>query len=275
MLTNQFMFTVLDDETIRAATVTADGRLVAGLGSYRVVILAYTQYISVDALEKLTVFVQASGTVILIGDTPAHGLRLDQEEAIAALMAKLEGQPTMAGFSEATLIPLLEEKAHRDLTVSVVSGDKANLFMGDFESADRDVTFLVNAGYNDTVVKLAYTDGYAGQAVWYHPENGYIETVTLGDGLEITVPASVGLILMREADNTRDDTPFVSDEASDGTAEDTTASDTDGTDAPDTGDVADTTAVETGKKGCGAALSIGVPGLVSVFAWICWKKKEH
>ena len=49
LLTHQYMFTVLDDETIRAATVTADGRLVAGLGSYRVVILGYARYISVEA----------------------------------------------------------------------------------------------------------------------------------------------------------------------------------------------------------------------------------
>ena len=273
LLTNQFMFTVLDDETIRAATVTADGRLVAGLGSYRVVILAYTQYISVDALEKLTVFVQAGGTVILIGDTPAHGLRLDQEEAIAALMAKLEGQPTMTGFNETNLISLLEEKAHRDLAVSVVSGDKANLFMGDFESADRDVTFLVNASYEDTVVKVAYTDGYDGQAVLYHPENGYIETVTLGDGVEITVPASVGLILVREADNSRDDTPYVPDGEPDDTSEpsaDTTTAVGEATaEEEPTADTSD-----AGKKGCGSALGLWTLAVMPVCALIYRKKRE-
>ena len=209
LLTNRFSFTVLDDETIRAATVTADGRLVAGLGSYRVVILGYAQYISVEALQKLTHFTEAGGTVIFVGDTPAHGLRLEQEDTISALMAKLEKQPRFKNGTGTQLIQKLTELSHRDLTVSIVSGDRNTLLMADFESSDRDVTFLVNASYTDTTVKLSYTDGYTGEATLYHPATGYIETVTLGEGKEITVPACVGLILMREADNTRDDTAYI------------------------------------------------------------------
>jgi hypothetical protein len=204
---------VLDDETLRAASVTADGRLLAGLGSYRVVILAYTQYISTEALEKLTTFTEAGGTVIFVGDPPAHGLRPDQETAIASLMEKLDSQPSIKRYTSSRLMEALAPVAHRDLTVSVTSGDKANFLMADFENATRDVTFMVNASYADTVVKAAYADGYVGTAALYHPETGYIETVTLGDGREITVPACTGLILVREADNTRDDTPYTPSES--------------------------------------------------------------
>ncbi|MBQ3508323.1 MAG: hypothetical protein IJA91_07225, partial [Clostridia bacterium] len=209
LLTNQFSFTVLDDETIRAATVTTDGRLAAGLGSYRVVILGYAQYISVEALRKLTHFTEAGGTVIFVGEPPAHGLKLEQEEAVAALMAKLEDQPRFKNGAGTQLIQKLTEISHRDLTVRIINGDKNTLLMADFESTDRDVTFLVNASYTDTTVQLSYTDGYVGEATLYHPATGYIEAVTLGESKEITIPTCVGLILMREADNTRDDTPFI------------------------------------------------------------------
>ncbi|MBQ9151989.1 MAG: hypothetical protein IJX72_07040, partial [Clostridia bacterium] len=269
LLTNQYMFTVLDDETIRAATVTADGRLVAGLGSYRVVILGYAQYISVEALEKLTVFVEAGGTVILVGDTPEHGLRLEQEEAIAALMEKLADQPKLTRLSNTNLIEILDRVTHRDLTLSVFSGDKANLLMGDFESQDRDVTFLVNASYADTTVKIAYADGYTGEATLYHPGTGYIETVTLGEGKEITVPACMGLILMREADNTRDDTAYIpknepettpADTQNHTTAETDTASESE-TDAP--------------KSGCKSMLSVGAATVTSLACAVMLRKKRE
>jgi len=182
---------------------------VAGLGSYRVVILGYAQYVSVEALTKLTHFTEAGGTVIFVGETPEHGLLLEQEDAIAALMAKLDSQPRLKNGAGTQLIQTLEKLSHRDLSVQVINGDKKNLLMADFESSDRDVTFLVNASYTDAVVQLAYTDGYAGKATLYHPATGYIETITPGEGKEITVPACTGLILMREADNTRDDTPYI------------------------------------------------------------------
>ncbi len=221
LLKNQFMYTILDDETIRAATVTADGRLVAGLGSYRVVILGYAQYISVEALEKLTTFCEAGGTVVLVGDTPTHGLRLEQEDAIAALMAKLEGQPALSRGTNSELPKLLATLAHRDLTITPINGAQDSLLMADYASADRDVTFLVNTSYADMTVRLAYTDGYTGSATLYHPATGYIEAVTLGEGKEITIPACVGVILMRSDDNTRDDTPFGGDSQPDtGTAPD-------------------------------------------------------
>lgn len=209
LLTHQYMYTVLDDESIRAATVTADGRLVTGLGSYRVVILSSARYISVEALETLTRFCEAGGTVIFVGNTPEFGLRLEQEASIAALMARLSDQPALSLGSGKELISLLDGLTHRDLTVSVISGESQNLLMGDFESEDRDVTFLVNASYADTTVTLRYTDGYTGEATLYHPATGYIATVTLGEGTELTIPACVGVILMREADNTRDDTAYV------------------------------------------------------------------
>lgn len=271
LLTNQYMFTVLDDETISNATVTADGRLVAGLGSYRVVILGYAQYISVEALEKLTVFTRAGGTVILVGDTPEHGLRLEQEDAIAALMEKLADQPKMNRVNETELMSILNQKAHRDLTVSVVSGDKANLLMADFESTDKDVTFLVNASYADTTVTLTYTDGYTGAATLYHPETGYIETVTLGEGKEITIPACMGLILARDADNTRDDTAYVPrDEPEtnpDGT-DSSAATAPDGTPADSDGETT------TQKSGCQSILGMGTAIIALLGGAMACKKKE-
>lgn len=257
LLQNQYMFTVLDDESICGATVTADGRLVVGLGSYRVVILGYAQYISVEALTKLTQLVEAGGTVILVGDTPTHGLCLEQEEAIAALMAKLEGQPTFKSGTTRYLIEELDECAHRELTLLGIMGDRGNLLMADFENAEHDVTFLVNASYNDTTVTLAYTDGYTGTAVLYHPETGYIETLTVGTGVEITVPACRGLILARDAENGREDVPYVPEET-----EETFTETAEGTDS-DT--LFSELSTEESRGGCRSAVSV-TAGLTAAVA---------
>lgn len=264
LLTNQHTFTVLDDETIAGATVTADGRMVAGLGSYRVVILPFSQYVSVEALTKLTHLVEAGGTVMLVGDTPVHGLLPGQEETVAALMGKLEGQPAFKSGTTHYLIEALDKVSVRDLTVLEVKGERENLLMADFENAERDVTFLVNAGYTDTVVKVAYTDGYAGKATLYHPDTGYIETVTPGAGMEITVPACVGLILVREAENGRDDTPYIPHES--------TSPDGESTHTPDSS-VPDMDPVSKG--GCRSVLGMGAAWWAAVgCAFILGRKRE-
>ena len=266
LLTNQFSFTILDDETIKGATVTADGRLVAGLGSYRVVILGYAQYVSVEALTKLTHFTEAGGTVIFVGETPEHGLLLEQEDAITALMAKLDSQPRLKNGAGTQLIQTLEKLSHRDLSVQVINGDKKNLLMADFESSDRDITFLVNASYTDAVVQLAYTDGYAGKATLYHPATGYIETITPGEGKEITVPACTGLILVRNADNTRDDTPYVPAETE---SPQSTPSITD----PMTDGAGATAALPSG--GCRSSLPVGILSLSLLGAAVVLCKRKN
>ena len=72
-----------------------------------------------EALEKLTIFTEAGGTLVLVGDTPEHGLRLEQEDAIAALMEKLSDQPHLDRLNSTNLIEALEGIAHRDLTVRI------------------------------------------------------------------------------------------------------------------------------------------------------------
>ena len=159
-------------------------------------------------------------------------------------MGKLEGQPAFKSGTTHYLIEALDKVSVRDLTILEVKGDRDSLLMADFENAERDVTFLVNAGYTDTVVKVAYTDGYAGKATLYHPDTGYIETVTPGAGMEITVPACVGLILVREAENGRDDTPYIPHES--------TSPDGESTHTPDSSPAA---TEPVSKGGCRSAVS--------------------
>ena len=267
LLTHQYMFTVLDDETIRTATVTADGRLVAGLGSYRVVVLGYAQYISVEALEKLTVFTEAGGTVILVGDTPEHGLRPEQEDAIATLMEKLSDQPAIKRYTASRLLEAVAPVAHRDLTATVTKGEQTNFLMADYEAPDRDVTFLVNAGYTDTTESLPYPDAYTGKATLYHPKTGYIETVTVGESYTLTIPACMGLILMREADNTRDDTPYTPKEDPDTPPADTSAPDGSDTTTPDD--------AKPAKRGCQSAVTASTALLAMMGAAVVLAKRKE
>jgi hypothetical protein len=232
-----------------------------------VVILGYARYISVEALEKLSTFTKAGGTVILVGDTPEHGLRPEQEDAIATLMEKLSDQPAIKRYTASRLLEAVAPVAHRDLTATVTKGDQTNFLMADYEAPDRDVTFLVNAGYTDTTVSLTYTDGYTGKATLYHPKTGYIETVTVGEGYTLTIPACMGLILMREADNTRDDTPYTPKEDPDTPPADTSAPDGSDTTTPDD--------AKPAKRGCQSAVTASTALLAMMGAAVVLAKRKE
>ncbi len=195
LLQNQLLFTVIDDESIRQAQITADGKMIIGLGSYSTIVLPYTEYISVEALQKLADFENAGGTVIFYKSNIAHGLELDQEDEIAEILSTI-GKTT--ANSQMALVRKIKETVTTSLTATVKTGVSTNLLMGDFTSETHNVSFLVNTGASDMTVQWSYTDGYTGSATIYYPGSGNIETVELSKGGEVIIPAYQGILIVRE-----------------------------------------------------------------------------
>jgi len=291
LLQNQYLFTVLDDESIRAAKINDEGRLVVGSGCYSTVILPYTEYISVEALEKLAEFEDAGGTVFFYNAVPTHALTPDLEDEIAKIMAEFENE---AIYSVNALMKKVRKCISTNLTVRA-SGDNASaLLMGDFESEDRDVTFLVNSSESKLAVKWNYTDGYEGVATIYYPGSGNIVTVDMSEGVaSITIPAYEGVLIVREDENdlthgiedaTEDTTEDTAEDTTEDIAKDTTEDITKDTTEDTTEDVSvdvteDTTDVDTeentvsggdtdksgsdDKKGCRSSLGSAVAIIAS------------
>ena len=250
LLQNQYLFTVLDDESIRAAKINDEGRLVVGSGCYSTVILPYTEYISVEALEKLAAFEDAGGSVFFYNAVPTHALTPDLEDEIAGIM---EGFENEAIYSANALMKKVRSCVSTNLTVRA-SGDNASaLMMGDFESEDRDVTFLVNSSDSKLTVKWNYTDGYEGTATVYYPGSGNIVTVDMSEGVcTVTIPAYQGVLIVREDENDlthgiEETTEETTDETTEDTTEDTTES---GTLESTVSDDETDNAGSNGKKGC-------------------------
>ncbi len=288
LLLSQFMYTVIDDASLRAATVASDGCLCIGNGAYRAVILPMTQYISVEAMEKLVIFKKAGGTVIFVGDTPVHGLNSGEDEVIRTLMAKLEGSPAYS-VSGRTLYNDLDQYVTRALTVSASSGSQmAKLLMGDFETADKDISYLVNTGTDAVTYTFHYTDGYQGTVTVYSPLSGMIQTLTLdGTDAEVTIPGYEAVLIVRDDvnDHMSQHTPYIPEQESESESEsesisvpdDTTGTVTDTDAATPQTDPATKPSVEstpTEEKGCASLLAGGMLLPILSLSVLCLYKKK-
>lgn len=112
LLQNDYLYSVLDDDSLCGATVANDGCLCVGAGAYRTVVVPFAQYISVDALSRLVAFRQAGGTVIFVGDKPVHGLAAGQDADIAGLMAQLADSPYLSK-NDSRLTAVLADSVRR------------------------------------------------------------------------------------------------------------------------------------------------------------------
>ena len=196
LLQRQHLFTVIDDESICKARINSDGDLVIGLGSYSAIVLPCTEYISVEALQKLAEFEDAGGTVIFFKTTPAHGLELDQEDEISSIMSGFESGAIQ---SWAAMMKKINASVTTSLTTSVETGSSTDFLMGDYTSDHHDVSFLVNTSETEMTVKWSYTDGYNGKATIYYPGSGNIADVDLSVGeVTVVIPAYEGVLITRE-----------------------------------------------------------------------------
>ena len=196
LLQNQLLFTILDDESICGAQITADGKMNIGLGSYSTIVLPFTEYISVEALTKLVEFQNAGGTVIFYKSSITHGLELDEEDEIAEIMSRITKN---TANSQVALLRKIRERVSTSITVTMKSGNPTSLLMGDFKNETHDVSFLVNTAGSDMTLDWRYTDGYTGSVNIYYPGSGKIETINLsGEDVTLVIPAFEGVLIVRE-----------------------------------------------------------------------------
>lgn len=262
LLTQQILYTVLDDETLRQATVATDGCLCAGFGAYKVLIVPYAEYMSVDALKTLVNFRKAGGTVLFYGSTPVHGLAPDQDAEVAALMAQLSDCPVCS--SAKTLVGAVRENAATAMTVTGGTKQLQSLLMGDFETSDKDIVYLTNTAVTKNTFTAFFTDGYADVVTVYRPLTGMIESVTVGSGLTLDFEPGEAVLIVRNAvnDHREKHEPFVPETE---TAEEETVTEpaTEAVTVPT--DVQGTDA-DTQKTGSGCRSAAGLGALLTTLA---------
>ncbi|MBE6616286.1 MAG: hypothetical protein E7631_13385 [Ruminococcaceae bacterium] len=196
LLENHVLYTVIDDESLRGAALTEDGFMRIGNGAYRTIILAWTQYISAEAMEVLTEFSSLGGNVLFVGEIPAYSTGTDGDEEVAAMTNALaEGH--FYNKAGTTVIRELAALANNRLTLQGnknISMDA--LFCGDFHTDDKEITMLANSTSADGSVTVSWTDGYTGSYTVYYPGSGNIETAE-GE-YTLTVPAYESVFVIRD-----------------------------------------------------------------------------
>ena len=246
LLQRQVLYSVIDDQSICAATITADGRMVIGNGSYRTLVMAYGEYISADAAQKLAQFKQAGGTVVFVGTGYADYKAIQESgnERVLAAMAQLAD---CEQFSLSAAPSKIAKLATYTLKLSKINGlTSKNVLYGEFTTSDHDIAYVANSSNIDATASLKFTDGYEGAYTVYYPYSGDVQTGS-GNVVEIDLPAYCAVLIVREDQNTTDNTPFIPE----GSDELNTETDTlpQGTDAEEnvTEDAAD-------KSGCKSAI---------------------
>ncbi len=244
LLQRQVLYSVIDDQSICAATVTSDGRLIIGNGSYRTLVLAYGQYISAPAAEKLALFKQAGGTVVFVGTgydkykATAEGDNERVSQAMATLADCDNFSLTVAG----TRIAKMASKTMKLTDLNGVTSK--SVLYGEFIDASHDISYVANTTANNATASLVFTDGYDGAYTVYYPYTGNIESGS-GNAVEIDLPAYCAVLIMREDENEVEKTP-VTPESTETQTQQPTESDPAGSES--------TTRQEEQKKGCKSAL---------------------
>ena len=265
LLQNDYLYSVLDDDSLCGATVANDGCLCVGAGAYRTVVVPFAQYISVDALSRLVAFRQAGGTVIFVGDKPVHGLAAGQDADIAGLMAQLADSPSLSK-NDSRLTAVLADSVRRPVTI-----DRADsVISGDFAGAGCGITYLANTATDAAQVTLRYVDGYAGEVTVYYPLSGRAEVTAAGDGLALSIPAYEAVLILRQGvDDHRASHKAQEPDAGTGVATDTTTGAVPETDTARPSAATDETAASethtlapTGGTGCSSAIGACVPALL-------------
>ena len=199
LLQDQYLYTIIDDESIQKSRINDKGQLVIGNGCYSTVIIPYTEYISVKALKKLVQFENAGGEVIFYNVAPAHGLNMGEEADIENLMKEFESGVV---YSYSSLSKELEQSVYTNITINKADGIPDCVLMGDFETADKDITFLANTSDAPIEIKWKYTDSYSGNATVYYPLTGNIENTDMSNGpASVSIPAYSGVIIVRDDEN--------------------------------------------------------------------------
>ena len=207
LLQRQVLYSVIDDQSICAATVTADGRLVVGNGSYRTLVLAYGEYISAEAAAKLAHFKQAGGTVVFVGTeyTDYKAMMEGDDGSVKAAMATLSD---CDHFSLTVAGARISKMASRTMRLIALDGGitSKSVLYGEFFDAEHDISYVANSSELDASASLEFTDGYSGAYTVYYPYSGGVVSGS-GNKVDIELPAYCAVLIMREDKNEMDDTP--------------------------------------------------------------------
>ncbi len=267
LLTEQYLYTVLDDVALQKATVASDGCLLVGHGAYRAIILPFTRYISAKAMETLVTFQEAGGTVIFVGDTPAYGLVAEEDGQVAEAMSKLADAPAFKRADSKFFDELAEYVSCRVNVTTEQTKQQKSMLVGDFATADRDIVYFGNTADKACKFTATYTDGYTGKVTVYFPGSGVIEMAEAKAGvITLTVPAGEAVLAVREdakgLAHLEGHTPYEAEKPVE-SSEETTELATEPTTADET-DAAEITApADTDKTAGGCASTLGFSAIVT------------
>lgn len=280
LLTNQVLYTVIDDESICAAEISSDGRLIIGNGAYRIMILAYADYISAEAAEKLDAFCKAGGTVIFFDGAPSKSLDGKSDDRVAAAMASMSDQPTYKRNRLPKMCVEISEMCNNIMSIDSCKGvGKTDVLYGDFADDGHDLSYFANSAATAATLSVTFRDGYDGAYTIYYPYSGNIESGS-GNTIALSVPAYEAVIVMREDDNTAD-APVIGEPETNETqpeTEEPTAAPTPETTVDSTVTEAPTDAETKDEEtqGCSSALSASVATVaMAAAAAVALKKKKE
>ena len=268
LLQRQVLYTIIDDQSICAATVTEDGRLAIGNGSYRTLVLAYGEYISAGAAEKLAQFKQAGGNVVFVvtGYEDYKAIDANDSERVSAAMEKLADCEQFKQTVAATRISKMANKAMKLTALDTLN--TKNVLYGDFIDAEHDIAFVANSTALDGKATLAFTDGYDGAYTVYYPYSGLIVSGS-GNEVDVDLPAYCAVLIVREDKNEIENVPAQTEPA------ETTPPETEPGEQTDPESSEKTTEDTANEGGCKSAIgAIPVIAAAAACAVVVSKKKR-
>ena len=184
ILKSGYDFTVLDDKGVSDSTLEG-GKMKIGAGLYSVIVMPHVKVMSYEALEKLTEFKNAGGTVIWLDCLPKECTDARKAEAFKALADGIKDKKYTGKIGDA-----LGKVCEIPFSAQVKSG----VFVSEYKRTDDGKKILYLANSSKTVKSVWVGPEQTGE---YHIYDPYDCTVTPASGkTQISIPAYRAILIV-------------------------------------------------------------------------------
>lgn len=182
-------FNVINEDNIIGSTIE-NGVMTIGYGSYKVIVVAYSEVMSLECLQKFDAFVQSGGKILWVDEKPSLADDATEQSAFATLISTYASDTV---FDNENICSQIGAFDNVEATFQNLNGD---VMVSQYEKDGKTIYFLCNwqKKLKSVTVNLPKTT----EISVYYPGIGVIEVIDSSDTCTVNIPAYEGAFIIVE-----------------------------------------------------------------------------
>lgn len=159
-----------------------------GNGSYKVIVVAYSEVMSLECLQKINTFVQSGGKVLWVGEKPTLADDAAEQSAFTTLAA---GFVSDTVYNNETVCSIVGSYDNIDATFTGLNGE---VLVSRYEKDGKTIYFLCNNQMQAKSVTVTLPS--SAKISVYTPGTGIINILGSSNTCTVSVPAYEGIFIV-------------------------------------------------------------------------------